>query len=163
LASVKYDDINTSQSSIRSTAFGTHYFSYHGIGSAAASVYGLEYLNIPATGTGTPQGGVYETQTQLFSKRINVPQIRVYCEPAVSGNSFQLDLIGSDGNVLNNGTFTYTFGDITDPQSGSTAVERINFNCNPKTQYALGLRLTNIGSTNMTIKKVEVDYNEEGK
>jgi hypothetical protein len=117
----------------------------------------------------SPALGTYETQTQLFSKRISVAQIRVYCEPTIAGNAFQLDLIGANTNNFGNGipiedgTYTYTFGDLTDPQSGSTSVERINFPGNIKTQYSLGIRITNTGTTQMTIKKVEIDYTEEGK
>jgi len=144
-------------------SYGKHYISVSsGLNDGSAMVnYLLSFLITPTT-TGTPQLGVYETQTQIFSKRISVSQIRVYCEPAVAGNGFQIDLIGSDGAVLTNGTFNYLFGEVTDPQSGSTAVERINFNANPKTQYALGIRITNTGTTNMTIKKIEIDYQEEG-
>jgi hypothetical protein len=100
---------------------------------------------------------VYETQTQLFSKRVALSQIRVYCEPVVAGNAFQLDVIDVDGNPVQNGTFTYTYGDPADKN------ERINFNPGNKTMYGLGIRVTNTGSTNMTIKKIEIDYSEEGK
>lgn len=107
--------------------------------------------------------GVYETQTQLFSKRIGISQIRVYTEPTISSSGFQLDLIGAGGAVLENGTFTYTYGDTPDPQSGSLSLERINFNPDTKTQYSLGIRITNKGTAQMTIKKVEIDLSEEGK
>jgi len=116
----------------------------------------------PAAAT-TPVQGVYETQTQVFSKRISTSQVRVYCEPTATGNAFRLDVIGANGEPVENGTYTYTFGDIVDPQDGSTSVERINFTGDMKTQYSLGIRITNTGTTQMTIKKIEVDYSEEGK
>lgn len=110
-----------------------------------------------------PTQGTYETQTQLFSKRISVAQVRVYCEPTVANNSFRLDLIGADGDPIEGGTFTYRYGDIVDPQTNSPSVERINFQGNIKSQYSLGVRITNTGTTNMLINKIEIDISEEGK
>lgn len=153
---------NVGNSSIFTAGFGKHYLSISSDSALSSKQYVYRFLITP-TGTGTPQRGIYETQTQLFSKRVGLAQIRVYTEPTVAGNSFQLDVIGADGNVVADGTYTYTFGDTTDPQSGSTSLERINFNTNAKTQYSVGLRLTNTGTVNMTIKKIEIDYTEEGR
>lgn len=165
LVEIRMPDLNGAKTSVLTSGIGTHYFSLSKY-AAGTNSFSLEYFNIPPNGennnTGL-QGGVYETQTQLFSNEITVTQIRVYIEPAVAGNKFQLDLIGSDGTVLQNGTYNYTFGDISDVRSGSTAVERINFNPNCTTRYALGIRITNQGTTNMTFKKIEVDYDEDGK
>lgn len=144
--------------------WGKHYISTHevdGAGNAADSHFYKFVLN-PGAST-NPVLGVYETQTQLFSKRVGIAQIRVYTEPTITGNSFQLDIIGADGTPVPNGTFTYTFGQIVDPQSGSTSVERINFNSDAKTLYSIGIRITNLGSTQMTIKKIELDISETGK
>ena len=162
LVSNYYQTVNSGGTALITFGLGKHYIGLNSRNSAATANYLLSFLITP-TGTGTPQLGVYETQTQLFSKRISVSQIRAYIEPAVTGNAFQIDLIGSDGTIISNGTYTYTFGDITDPQSGSSAVERINFNVNPKTQYALGLRITNTGTVNMTFKKIEIDVDDSGK
>lgn len=107
--------------------------------------------------------GVYETQTQLFSKRMGASQIRIYTEPTTTSNSFKIEMIGTDGHVMDNGTFTYTFGEIVDPQTSSTSVERINFNPSTATFYGLGIRITNMSTTNMVIKKIEVDVSEEGR
>jgi len=142
--------------------YGKHYISASAVNSTSDAVYLLSFLITP-TGTGTPQPGVYETQTQLFSKRIGTAQIRVYCEPTITGNAFQLDLIGADGSIIPNGTYTYSYGDIRDPQTDSFSVERINFPGNIKSQFSLGIRITNTGTTNMTIKKIEIDLDEEGK
>lgn len=157
--------VNNSVSSVVGIGYGKHYFSTYESNSlnGGQSVLGFYGFIVNSSGFVAPQLGVYETQTQLFSKRVNIAQIRAYTEPAVSGNAFRLDVIGADGGVVQNGTYTYTFGEITDPQSGSTAVERINFNTNSKTQYAIGIRLTNSGTTNMTFKKIELDITEEGK
>lgn len=144
--------------------YGKHYFTTQEIASDGTSAATHFYRFVLAPGVSAPPVlGIYETQTQLFSKRISVSQVRVYCDPTVSGNGFRLDLIGSDGTPIPNGTFTYTFGDISDPQSGSQSIQRINFQGDIKSQYSLGVRITNTGSTNMVIRKVEVDTSEEGK
>jgi hypothetical protein len=127
------------------------------------SVLGFYGFTLNPSGTVAPQLGVYETQNQLFSKKIGLAQIRVYTEPTVAGNGFQIDVIGGDGNVIDNGTFNYSFVAGSDQTQMQGALERINFNPNINTLFSLGIRLTNTGTTNMTIKKIEIDYSEEGK
>jgi len=114
----------------------------------------------PAANT-SPVLGVYETQTQLFSKKIHVNQVRVYTEPTVANNGFQIDLIGSDGSSFYTGNYTFAAG--SDVQSLQGSLERINFNPSVDAGYALGVRITNTGTTNMTIKKIELDISQEGK
>lgn len=163
VVSNQYLGVNLAQTAVMAYGFGKHYLGVNSINGDPATVNFLLSFLITPTGTGTPQLGVYETQTQLFSKRIGISQIRVYTEPTVTGNAFQLDLIGADGSVVPNGTYVYRYGEITDPQSGAISLERINFPGNTKTQYSLGVRLTNLGTVNMTIKKTEIDLSEEGK
>lgn len=144
--------------------WGKHYITTQEINSSGTSAVTHFYrwvLN-PAANT-NPVLGVYQTQTQLFSKRIKIIEIRVYTEPTVAGNAFRLDLIGAGGDIIDNGTFNYIFGEISDPQSGSTSLERINFDPDVKSQYSVGVRITNAGTTNMVIKKIEIDYSEQGK
>ena len=158
LVNNNYDTINNAVTAVLNLGYGKHYISTGelagGSGTLTAKLY--SFVVSPDEGL-TPQLGVYETQTQLFSKRIDVKQIRVYTEPVASGNGFKLEMIGSDGGVLTNGTYTYTFGDPVD------ASERINFNPTASTGYALGISITNTGTTNMTIKKVEIDWDYSGK
>lgn len=139
----QYSTIDNTVASVASFGYGKHYISTFEIkvgettpSSTTAKLY--RFLITPS-GTGAPQMGTYETQTQLFSKRVGVTQIRVYTEPVVTGNGFRLELIGSDGGVIPNGTFTYAFGDPVDREV------RINFNPNIQTVYALGVRITNTG------------------
>lgn len=162
LVNSKYQTLNSSYA-VTTSSYGKQYIGVTSVNTSGSyQSYLLRFLVTP-TGSGTPQAGVYETQTQLFSKRISISDIRVYTEATVAGNAFQVDIIGADGGVIPSGTFTYAFGDVTDPQSGAQSLERINFNVNCKTQYSLGIRLTNLGTTNMTVKKIEIDYTEEGK
>lgn len=162
LTSNKYSSLNTARTAINTFGYGKHYFSVWDLNSSTNS-YKFLYFLITPSGSGTPQLGVYETQTQFFGKQITIKQIRVYTEPTVANNGFQIDCIGSDGTVITNGTFTYTFASGTDVTKLQGALERIDFNPAMKGTFALGLRVTNTGTVNMTIKKIEVDWQFSGK
>lgn len=163
----KYQTVNNAVTAVTTLGYGKHYFSVFAINPSNTTVSSttakLFRFIITPTGTGTPQLGVYETQTRLFSKKVKVGQVRVYTEPTVTGNGFQLDIIGNDGNVISNGTFTYSFAAGTEVTTLQGAMERINFNPAIASQYGVALRITNTGTTNMTIKKIEVDWEYEGK
>lgn len=158
----KYMTVNNAITAVTTLGYGKHYFSVYDVNNTT-SKYSLQRFLITSSGTGTPQLGVYETQNQLFSKKITIKQIRVYTEPTVASNGFQLDLIGNDGNVITNGTFTYTFAAGTDINSLQGSLDRINFNPQMQDIYSLGVRITNTGTTNMTINKVEIDWEDSGK
>lgn len=100
--------------------------------------------------------GVYETQHQLFSKKIKATEVRVYFSPVSADGitSFQIDLIGIDGNVIT-GT-TKTFSPIT------TSGDRLKYNPSSAPTCAIGLRVTNLGVFTPSIHKVEIDYEEAG-
>lgn len=117
---------------------------------------------LPPAADTAPILGAYETQTQLFSKRIKVKAIRVYTEPTVTGNAFQLNLIGSNGSGITNGESSYSFSAGTDVTLLQGALERINFTPVIDSVYALGFRITNTGTTNMTFLKVEIDIASGG-
>lgn len=125
--------------------------------------YHLYRFVLPPAANTPPQLGVYETQNQIFSKRATVKQIRVYCETTVPNNGFQIDCIGSGGNVLTNGTFNYAYASGTDLTLLQGGLERIDFNPAMRDIYSLGIRVTNTGTTNMTIHKIEVDWTYSGK
>lgn len=163
LTNNSYKTVNSAATSIVSFGYGKHYFSTYEVAASNASVMGFKRFLVTSSGTGTPQLGVYETQTQLFSKRITIKQIRVYTEPTATSNGFQIDCIGSDGAIITNGTFNYTFAAGSDPTLVQGSLERIDFNPKMKDVYSLGLRVTNTGTTNMTIKKIEVDWAPSGK
>lgn len=116
-----------------------------------------KFTTVP-TGLGTAIAGVYETQTQLFSKKIKVSEVRVYGEPWVANNAFTIRLIGSNGNPISGAAYTFT--------AGSTLTVGNDFAWyNPAHEpiYALGLRITNGGTKNHVISKVEIDWVEAGK
>ena len=129
------------------------YFSTLETSASPTTKYKLYKFTTVPTGLGTAIGGVYETQTQLFSKKVQIKELRAYFEPLVTNNSFKLDLIGSNGGVITNGSKTFTAGstnDVGDDWAWWTP-EIVN-------TYALGLRITNLGSVNMTFAKIEIDY-----
>lgn len=101
---------------------------------------------------------VYQTQTQLFSKKITVKEVRVYGEPWASDNSFQVDLIGSNRASITNSSKTFTVG------SNLTAGDDFAW-YNPAIvpTYALGVMITNLGTANLVINKIEIDYTAGGK
>lgn len=121
---------------------------------------------IPATSPIT-YGAVYQTQTQMFSKKISISEVRTYAEPWATDNAFTIDLIGSDGGPITGGSYTFT------AETNSTGIANEGkmiigddfawYSPNMKPTYALGLSITNVGSTNHVINKVEIDYSNAGK
>lgn len=134
------------------------YFSTLETSSAPTTKYKLYKFTTVPTGLGTSMAGVYETQTELFSKKVKVSEVRIYGEPWVTNNSFTVELIGSNGGVIAGTSKTFTVGSTLTagddfcwyaPQMSST--------------YAIGLRITNAGSVNNVITKVEIDISGGGK
>lgn len=134
------------------------YFSTLETSAAPTTSYKFYKFTTVPTGLGTAIGGVYETQNQLFSRKRKASECRFYVEPLIAGNSLQVDLIGSGGVVIPGTSKTFTVGTNTNlgqdylwytPQSSPT--------------YAIGLRITNLGTTNFTMNKAEIDVSPAGK
>lgn len=102
---------------------------------------------------------LYNTQVQLFSKKITVKEVRIYADPWIDGNSFQIDLVNTAGDPISNG------GKVFDTADGSLVVgeDYAWYNPNMKPSYAVGLSIVNLGDTNYIINKVEIDYATGGK
>lgn len=167
MANNKYSTVNNAVNAVVTFGYGKHYFSTFEVNASNFTVSSTtakfyRFLITPS-GTGTPQLGVWESQNQLFGKRVGIGEIRVYTEPTVANNGFQLDIIGSDGNPVTNGTFTYTYSAGTDITLIQGSLERINFNTDFKPLYSYGIRITNTGTVNMTINKIEIDWEYSGK
>lgn len=161
--------LNTSASVVSQFGYGKHYFSTLEANTSTAAKFTLQRILVPSSGSGVSQFGFYETQTQLFSRKITVKQVRVYTEPTVAGNSFILKLIGSDGNFMRDsnmglgGYFQYTYAGGTDITKLQGALDRIDYNPSIQNTYALGLQIQNFGNANMTIHKIEIDYEQSGR
>lgn len=98
----------------------------------------------------------YQTLSQLFSKKIAVKEVRVYGDPWVANNSFSIDLLGSGDAILHTETMT----------AGSNLTIGDDFYWyNPVIEptYKLSVGITNIGTVNNTIDKIEIDYAATGK
>lgn len=101
---------------------------------------------------------IYQTQTQIFSKKITIKQVRVYGEPWVANNAFEIDLCGSDLNPITNGTYTFTAGsNLTIGDDFAWWTPDI------APTYALGIAVINKGTANHVINKIEIDYNIGGQ
>ena len=119
-------------------------------------------FNTVPLGTQSIVAGTYETQTQIFSKKAKIGEVRLYTEPLIGGNDFVVDLIGSGGSVMAGGSqrFQVATGSV------ATGTDMVLFNPAMAPTYALGVRITNSSTTgvaNWTANKVEVDYMEGGK
>ena len=137
------------------------YFSTLETDSGPTTKYKLYKFTIVPTGTGTPIAGVYETQTQLFSEKIAIKEIRTYTKPLVTNNEFKLELIGSDAGVITNSDKTFTVG-----STATAGDDIVRYAPDMNQTYALGLRITNssvTGVVNWTALKAEVDYLDGGK
>src|SRR3990167_9078726 len=114
------------------------------------------------TGFASIVAGTYETQTQLFSKKVKIGEVRLYTEPLVGGSDFIIDLIGSGGSVISGGRqrFQVATGSVV------AGTDMVHFNPAMAPTYAVGVRITNssvTGVANCTGRKVEVDYEPSGK
>lgn len=137
---------------------GKQYFSTLETSPSPTTKYKLyKYFPVPI-GTGTAAGGVYETLTEMFSKRIRVKEIRIYGNPWVANNSFKIDLIGPDGAVITNSSKTFTAG-----SSLSVGEDFAWYNPAIQPSYAIGVRITNLGTANHVINKIELDITEGGE
>lgn len=108
--------------------------------------------------------GVYETQHQIFSRKVKPTQVRVYFEPTgslLTGTSFRIDLIGIDGAVLTGGTKTVTGYTLSSPNITATD-NSYNYSCSVGATPAIGLRITNGGVYTPLIHRVEIDYTNFG-
>lgn len=137
---------------------GKLYFSTLENSSAPTTEYKFYKFFPVSTTVGTPVAGVYETQTQLFTKKVKVSEVRIYGKAWVAGNGFRVDLIGSSGNPITNSTKLFSVDDDTLVIGDDFA----KYSPAMSPSYALGLRITNFGSTNWTGNKVEIDYEQAG-
>jgi len=100
--------------------------------------------------------GVYETQSENFSKKVTVKEVRIYTNPIVTENSFDIQLIGSGGTVLSDMLFE-------EGVNCSVGQDMMQYNPATAPTYAIGVRIYNYGYTNMTFMKIELDVDDAGK
>lgn len=156
--------LGSSSNGYADNIYGTSkfYFSTLETSSAPTTTYKL-YKWVLDTSPGVPSGTpssdtYYQTQTQLFSKKVTIKEVRVYGQPWVADNEFTIELIGSSGSAMTGGTKTFTAG------SNLTIGDDFAW-WTPDTAptYAIGLAVINTGTVNHVITKVEIDYTIGGK
>lgn len=133
------------------------YFSTLETDNGPTTKYKLYKFTTVPTGSGTAIAGVYETQNQLFSKKVAIKEFRLYVEPLTTNNAFTIALIGSDGGIIPNSSQTFTVGDNV-----SSGDDLVRYNPDINRTYALGVRITNSGTANWTGTKLEIDYEDAG-
>lgn len=127
--------------------------------SAPTTKYRLYKWNSAPSGLGTAtEGAIYQTQTQPFSKKVQIKEVRVYGKSWVTGNSFTIDLIGSSEEPITGGSYTFAVGSTL-----TSGQDYAWYNPQMAPTYALAIRITNNGTVNHVITKIEVDYDDGGK
>lgn len=125
------------------------------------------FLPFPITlNTYIAVAGVYETQQQTsFStpregvkSKFKVSEIRIYTHPLNANNSFKVELVDADSNLITNGGFTFTGGTTAAVDSTVNA-----FNPAIAPQHSIGVRISNLGSGNWICDKIELDISEAGR
>lgn len=119
----------------------------------------FKFTTVP-TGVSSIVSGVYETQTELLGEKVDLSTVYIYAEPWVEGNQFKVEIIGSDNNPIPNSDYTFGVGLASGTRQGPLTVgnDYAWYSPNCKPTYAIGLRITNQGSTNYVIHKVEINY-----
>lgn len=134
--------------------------------SASTTAYKFYVLPLDPDSASNLAAGVYETQQETYfslfrsiiSKKFAVKEVRVYGDPWTANNSFEIDLIGSAGTPMSNGSYTFSTANST----LTIGQDFAKYNPAHAPTYSLGLRITNTSSSNNNINKVEVDYQEAG-
>lgn len=169
LTPVSNTGFGSSSNNYTNNLFGSSkmYFSTLETSAAPTTVYRLYKWTTTASLT-IPQGvavsnALYQTQSQMFSQKITVSAVRIYSEPWANGVSFQVDLIGSGNTPIVGATqiFSTQNTDPTAPMFLGTDYAWWGPDTAPT--YCLGVSITNLGETNFTINKIEIDYEQAGK
>lgn len=142
-----------------SQIFGTSkvYFSTLEASSAPTTKYRFYKWSVtPTTNDSANTYNSYWTQKQLFSKKVQIKQVRIYGKPWQAGVQFSVDLIGSADTSIHSET-------ITAGTNIAVGADYYWYTPVVAPTYALGLNIVNLGTTFNTINKVEVDYNIGGQ
>lgn len=132
-------------------AFGNSkvYFSTVEYNGSAVAYRFYRFSLIPLGLDPTMTGATVETQTEIFTKKVECSEIRVYLKPTPV-TSFQVNLIGSDGGTV--------YSNTVSPLSTD---DLIKMNPQMKPVSACALQLVNMGTnvTSPTFTKIELDFN----
>jgi len=144
MLSVSNTGIGASSNGYANNQFGTSkiYFSTLETSDSPTTAYRLYKWKLNSS-IGISEGdslvdALYQTQTQLFSKKVKIGEVRIYGEPWVANNSFQIDLIGSGGTPITGASKTFTAG--TNLTIGDDFAW---YTPDSAPTYAIGLMITN--------------------
>lgn len=141
-------------------SFSKMYFSALEKSAAPTTTYRLYKWNpisTPDTPALNPQiDAYYQTQAQMFSKKVQIKEVRVYGEPWEDGVAFNIDLWGSGSSPIHTQSLSV----------GTTLTEGDDYawynpECAPT--YTISVGIEQKGTTNHTIDKIEIDYAIGGK
>lgn len=126
------------------------------VGSPSYRLYSIEFF--PASSLeNLPAEGVYETQNQLFSKKVRVTEARFYVDPLLDLTTFNIKLIGSGGTIPG------TEIDFVVGTNAAIGQDWVKYTPQMAPTYTLGVRISNNNlNANFTVNKVEIDYVEAG-
>lgn len=140
------------------------YFSTLETSSAPTTAYRFFSWSPVSNPGGTPvPGAIYQTQNQIFSKKSIINEVRIYGQPWVAGNAFTIDLIGSAGTPIAGMSKTFTAGATAGDGVIVIGDDFAWYTPQGAPTYSLGLSITNVGTSNFVISKVEIDYTVGGK
>lgn len=144
------------------------YYSTLETSSTPTTNYRLYKIPMYPTGLGMPvMGAIYQTQNQIFPAKITISEVRIYAEPWIAGNSFTVDMIGSNDQPIAGGsqTFTASVNSTGIATAGQCIIGQDYAWYGPDMTniYSLALRITQNGTTNHVINKVEIVYEGGGK
>lgn len=140
------------------------YFSTVETSIGPTTAYRFYRFNTVPTGFGVPIQGVYETQNEesfklfrsIISMKFKASEVRLYVAPLVAGVSFQIDIIGSSMTPI--ATSVFTVG--TNVNVGQ---DYVWWTPQMEPTHSMGVRVTNLGTSNWTGYKLEVEYDQAGK
>lgn len=130
------------------------------IGRVSNSLKGYVYkFNTVPIGQASTLSGVWESQNQIFSKKSKPTAVRLYTKPLIANNQFKIELVGPSGSSVLGGSKTFT----VHASSIQAGVDYVWWNPNVAPGHSWGTRITNLGSSNWTAVKLELDFVEGGK
>ncbi|MDE2233410.1 MAG: hypothetical protein KGJ90_04865, partial [Patescibacteria group bacterium] len=96
----------------------------------------------------------YQTQFEKLPAKAYVKEVRIFLQPTAANVSFQLAINNFSGSIPNS-TFTYAYSSSVGP------VDVIKWTPSMKAIREIGLQISNLGTVNPLISRIEIDLVEE--
>lgn len=129
-------------------------------GTAKGNIYSFSLT----PGGGTPNGGVYQSQTQRFTLPQTIDRVLILQEVSASGVSYKVELVDVDDTIPTGASFTYTYAGGSDDTLLQGALEQVPWeNMGIKNMQGLGVKITNLGTVQPNILGVFIDTHDTDK